>query len=788
MPNIQNLGLSKHPYEEHTVIADWSMPGYTVETTLDHYYIQWEYQVEGTYLEQQGRWFDGGTSEVTYASATYNYPEYASYVRVKVLPVAKTHQVNGQDTAYWYSEGKWSYPWSTGVTYPPPEKPSAPTLEAIENYQVKASLENVTDGEGIHFIIYNQDKRYTHAYVDLKYGAASFIFDGKLGDTYYAVARAYNKNNSHRDGPRWDDFSEPSEYSEPLQMPPKSPEIQSIIATSTTSLKLTWTSETGAKTYELQYTTNQTYFDETSEVTSITDIENPQYQVTGLETGSAYYFRVRGITEAGDEGAWSEIKQGVLGKAPSAPTTWSSSTTVVSGEDLYLYWVHNAEDGSLERKAEVEITRGGETTTTEYVNEGAYESDGSQNPDFEQTSRYVLLKTGSYTEGTEIKWRVRTCGVTSVYGDWSVMRTVTVYAPPTLTLSVTDKNGEEFDTLTSFPFYISGIPGPASQSPIAYSVEITSQSAYTALDEVGRERYIVPGDAVYSAYIDTADNLLLEMTPASIDLEDGADYTVTATVAMNSGLNATQTEYFGVSWADEIYEVNSQIAIDQESYVAYLTPYCQTVDGTAVENVTMAVYRREYDGTYTSIATGIDPADNTVVVDPHPSLDYARYRIVATSNTTGAINYYDAPGYPVGCDEVVIQWDEEWQDYNVVNDNDITAQPQYTGSMVKIRGNVDISDNNTPEASLVSYIGRRHPVSYYGTQIDTTGSWSMEIPKADTDTLFALRRLAIWQGDVYVREPSGIGYWANVNVSYNRNHNTMTIPITLDITRVEGGI
>jgi hypothetical protein len=43
-------------------------------------------------------------------------------------------------------------------------------------------------------------------------------------------------------------------------------------------------------------------------------------------------------------------------------------------------------------------------------------------------------------------------------------------------------------------------------------------------------------------------------------------------------------------------------------------------------------------------------------------------------------------------------------------------------------------------------------------------------------------------GDVYVREPSGSGYWASISVSFSQNHGEQTIPISFDVTRVEGGI
>ena len=43
-------------------------------------------------------------------------------------------------------------------------------------------------------------------------------------------------------------------------------------------------------------------------------------------------------------------------------------------------------------------------------------------------------------------------------------------------------------------------------------------------------------------------------------------------------------------------------------------------------------------------------------------------------------------------------------------------------------------------------------------------------------------------GDVYVREPSGSGYWANINVSFSQTHCELIIPVKLEINRVVGGV
>ena len=107
--------------------------------------------------------------------------------------------------------------------------------------------------------------------------------------------------------------------------------------------------------------------------------------------------------------------------------------------------------------------------------------------------------------------------------------------------------------------------------------------------------------------------------------------------------------------------------------------------------------------------------------------------------------------------------------------------------MLKLPYNIDVSDKYGMDVSLIEYVGRKRPVSYYGTQLGESSTWNVDIAKDDEETLYTLRRLAIWPGDVYVREPSGSGYWANISVSFNQTHLEVVIPVTLEITRVEGG-
>lgn len=232
-----------------------------------------------------------------------------------------------------------------------------------------------------------------------------------------------------------------------------------------------------------------------------------------------------------------------------------------------------------------------------------------------------------------------------------------------------------------------------------------------------------------------------------------------------------------------ISDIQLESGLNQTAYEPYYETY---TDGKLIDGLTLSVYRREYDGTFTEVASGI-PNNYTAVTDPHPALDYARYRFIAKDISTGAISFYDRPGSPVNGSSVVLQWSEEWSTFDTGEDQTIEG-PSWSGSLLKLPYNIKVTDKRKPEVSLVNYAGRKHPVSYYGTQVGETSQWNMEIPKEDKNTIYALRRLSLWTGDVYVREPSGMGYWANVGVSFSQSYDDIKIPISLDITRVEGGV
>ena len=780
--------------EERTLFCAWS---WSKTSDLEKYLVEWIYTVEGgrTLYATQTVSIDEGYDAAAFKYVEWTIPENAQIVKVKVKPIAKKKTVNGKETTPWTASG-----WSTITTKStfdtknlPPEVPPQPSLSMGDD---GITLTVRVDGieldprillQTIEVQIIKDDnlsKPYKTVRLDPKSTTAIYVVEVAPGARYKARCRMKNLHPTVVS--EWTGFSG-NEYSRPI-----APTKLTAKALTENDVYLEWQAAENVSGYEYQYTTKREYFDTSSQVSSgSVDGTVTCANLVDLETGNfTYFFRVRSKGEGG-ESAWSNIVSLTLGKAPAAPTTWSSTTTAVVGKPVSLYWVHNSEDGSSQTFAKIELTVNG-VAQDPIVVKNTY----TDEEDRDNTSEYVL-DTSVYSEGAKILWRVCTAGVlTERYGDWSVQREIEVHAQPTIDLKVSaNLEGDSLFELTAFPFYVQASAGPETQLPIGYHLKIVANEGYETVDRLGNPKIVSAGEAVYSKYFDCnfeiygvdATKLYVAMTPSNIDLENNISYTLTCTVSMNSGLIAEDSTVFVVAWDEVEYSPNAEIGYDADTYSTMIRPHCEDDEGNLIEGVKMAVYRREYDGSFTEIMTDIPNNGQTFVTDPHPALDYARYRIVATDADTGAISYTDLEGYPIGEAGAIIQWNEEWSTFDAVEEDPL-ATPAWTGSLIRLPYNIDISTSSNKDVALVEYIGREHPVAYYGTQLGESLSLKTDIPANDSETLYALRRLSRWTGDVYVRLPNGIGYWASVSVQYSENHCEVKIPVTIDITRVEGGV
>ena len=738
------------------------MSGNRIPGHGDHYEVRWWYMAGGV-------WFDGGSSSTDINNATYNYPTNATRLWVEVKPVSKTYQDgNGNTQSYWSSEAVHT---EISVLDLPPAQLSAPSVE-IEKYNLTAKIENITDAKAsyVEFEVVKDDMVFNVGRVEVKTARAIYVCPIDAGGKYRVRCRAINVVSNKDVEGEW------SQYSSEIGAMPSAPTNVRIEIESTKSVKVTWDECNTATSYKVEYTTNKLYFNASSEVKSQT-VETNYCIIKGIEQGYDYYFRVKAINSKG-ESTWSDIVYKIVGTKPEPPTTWSLTASAIIGDPVILYWTHNSQDASKQYEAQVELTING---TADII---TLDTSKDEIKDGETKIYSYNVDLSKYTAGAEILWRVRSRGVSLEYSDWSVQRKINTYAPPTIQLIVNGGVG----ILEKYPFEIVAKAAPSTQKAINFHISVTAESSYRTQDSTGTDVIVNSGSVIFNKNISaTSNDLTYSLMPQDCTLENNEPYKLTVTASMDSGLTATATMDFTVHWEEVTYYPDAKVAIDRNSVSAYISPICRDAEGAIVENVVLSVYRREFDGTFTEIASEIPNYGSVSVTDPHPGMDYARYRIVARNKDTNVLSYSDIAAYKVNEPGIIIQWDEEYASFDSTG-NYSPGVRDYHGSMVRLPYNVDTSESSDVDVSLVEYIGRRHPVAYFGTQIGKSDSWTCEIPRTDKETIYALRRLQQWMGTVYIREQNGVGYNAFVNITFSNKHDSLTIPITLSVKQVEGGI
>ena len=847
--SVSGLKIALQGGTDRTYYASWSFS----HSHLDSFSVIWQYQVNGV-------WFEGsnGSSPANVRTSTYSAPENALSIRVKVKPVSTKHKVNKKDVTYW--NGSWGAGWveqgmpsSTAQT---PDVPSSIDVKA-DKFTLTATVDCYDPKtEAIEFEIVQDDAIKAFATkADVVMNRASISWSDMVAGSRYKVRcrgakyitskAAQQSNSTFISSPskptktaskkkkkskavlvqgtatsltstasnsvanyeivRTAITSDWSNYSSDVYAPPEAVTGVAVEAVSTTQFKVSWDEAANASKYVVEYTNNEDYFKTNPSAIQSQEITDGTIALISVDNGDKYFFRVKVETKDNGESGWSDIESCATGRQPNAPTTWSSTSTTYVGRNVTLYWTHNAADGSRERRAQLELTVNGVPEIKTIENEAI------ENLFLDDTGTYSeVFETKELEDGATLEWRVRTQGAIDTYSEWSVSRTVDIYAPPSLTLSIGKENRWLWDSfnfetddiysapgalvpfddniLTSFPLFVQLYAQPYTQTPVTYYISIVSNDTYDDIDDTGTGFRVSAGDEVFSQFYESSKHLLTAIISAGdINLDTSHSYTIKATVAMDSSLSADAKDTFSVSWDDESYDVDIEDqGVDADLFAIYMKPYCNDENGDPVPDVSLSVYRQTFDGMFVEIASGIDNMIQPTIVDPHPALDYGRYRVVAKSNITGRVFFYDAPPIPIGETSIVIQWDETIRALDTDEEEAVDLQP-WSGNILVLPWNVDVSESNDKDVEHVAYIGRRHPVSYYGTQVGQKGSWKTTIDKYDFDTIDLLRRLAVYMGDVYVREPSGVGYWATINVSFGRDHNSVTSPVTIEVTRVEGG-
>lgn len=636
MATVSNVQLVLVSGTDRQMRVEWNWN----KSNTDHYVVKW-YWANG-----QG-WNVGSTDEVEVKQAFYTAPTEAKKVKVKIKPVYKKSTNKNAKTV----TVNWG--WSTEKQYNfannPPTKPPTPTMEYLSNGEyVKISIDNYDDST-THDVQFEIMKDNTKRVGSLRYSqvntghAEITVKASELipGHTYKARVRGLKDVTwVSTAGVIWSgvvtqqetttiasvgDYGEWSDYSTELLSKPKAvTSLKTIKALSETSVYIDWVNTSTADSYEIEYTTDKRYFDSSPNNVSSLTVSVGHAEITGLDTGNQWFFRVRSVNTTGNSD-WSDVYSITLGKKPAAPSTWSTSSVVNQGDDIILNWTHNSEDGSDMTKAKVML----KLDNSDYIwyliidkqssesnnivpmpgQNGSMMLIASINMNNQESSTFNLynnmgeghsvmikdnigelrLKTdaASYSNGAIFNWSVMTQGVLAEYGDESVRRTIKVYSPITLQMSVEGFSNDNTDvTMTSYPLNIDlEVTESDIQKPVSYFISVISNQSYEWYDNVGNNIIISAGETIFQQYYDTTETQMnVELTPADLTLANNNSYTINATVAMDSGLTADSNVTISIAFEDEVLEPNAYIYIDKDTLTANIIPFCQNNSDLETEN------------------------------------------------------------------------------------------------------------------------------------------------------------------------------------------------------------
>ena len=233
----------------------------------------------------------------------------------------------------------------------PSDTPSAPDVE-IEDYKLTAKVTNIPSNVSeVEFVVLKDNVTFKTNSVRVVSNQAVYTITIEAGGSYRVKCRYVNANGN----------GEWSSWSGESKTKPNAPtRIKTCRAETETSVYLDWDAVENATSYDLEYSEKREYLEGSNQTSTQTGIRSTSYILSGLESGREYVFRLRAVNSQGESG-WTGIVSVIVGTEPAAPTTWSSTTTVVTGEQVTLYWVHNSEDGSTQTKANIELTIDGNT-------------------------------------------------------------------------------------------------------------------------------------------------------------------------------------------------------------------------------------------------------------------------------------------------------------------------------------------------------------------------------------------------------------------------------------------
>ena len=267
-------------------------------------------------------------------------------------------------------------------------------------------------------------------------------------------------------------------------------------------------------------------------------------------------------------------------------------------------------------------------------------------------------------------------------------------------------------------------------------------------------------------------------------LDDTARYRIEVTGRDTYGQVASATPIkFEVHWTHQAIEPEADIEIDEENYVAYITPAMPASGYVAGD--TCDIYRLSIDKPQLIVEGA---KFGTKYVDPYPTLGkYGGHRIVYKTKNGDYKLPKPSQGAEDDGDFAMADFEKDEGDFLDV----FAVIIDFGDDRVILPFDISLSHTWNKDFTETKYLGGS-VIGDWNPAVSRTGSIETRVLLDDRKpdeltTIEALRRLAVYSGVCHVRTPDGSTFAADVEVSENREERWVSkiSSFSMTVTRVD---
>ena len=513
---------------------------------------------------------------------------------------------------------------------------------------------------------------------------------------------------------------------------------------------------------ELSWADHEDAWESTDEPSTynINSTHASRWNISGLEAGKTWYVRVRlasGNAEDPTYGAYSETESIDLSSAPVTPVLTLSNGVITEDGEVTASWVYVSTDTTTQQGAEVAEIVDGNYVTLANLETAQYVTISAEDAGWATGEEHILAVRVTSASGRETGWS----DPVSVFVAEPIECTVTQTSLESVTVTV-DGEDDTFDALTEMPLTVT-VTGAGEGLT---TVSIVRAETYHISRPDESDIYAFEGETV-ATYTQTGEaQITIDRDDLIGRLDDGAAYTIIATIQDGLGQMASAEVPFRVMWDHQAEIPNGTVTIDTEHLAAMLVPVAPQNVG---EGDTCDIYRLSVDKpqlVYSGATYG------ETYVDPYPAVgQYGGYRFVmVTADGDYVTDENELAWTDIGADVD--------SDYNIID---------FDGGRVMLRYNPDVSNKWAKDFKETKYLGGSVQGDWNPAVSRSSSVNSVAVAASDRDVIEAMRRLATHSGICHVRTKEGSSYSADVQVSesYAVNSGNKLANFSLSITRID---